>query len=133
MIRALVFAVRTAAVIVILVIAGTASPFLTAANNIAASRVGQSVRTTTANTLKPSACSSTTLSTKVSGGGSFSGTSAANLLVGGSGADTIGGLGGGDCLLGGAGGDALNGGAGADVCIGGPGTDTFTSCETQIQ
>lgn len=133
MIRALVFAVRSAAVIVILIIAGIGSPVLTAANTVATSRLGQSVQTTTANTLKPSGCSSTALSTKVSGSGSFSGTSAANLLAGGSGADTISGLGGGDCLLGGAGGDVLNGGAGTDVCIGGPGTDTFTSCETQIQ
>ena len=130
---ALAFAARALIVVAVLALAGVVSPVLTAANSVAASRVGQSVQTTTANTLKPSSCASITLSTKVSGSGSFSGTSAANLLAGSSAVDTISGLGGADCLLGGAGDDALDGGAGTDVCIGGPGTDTFANCETQIQ
>ena len=110
--------------------AGTA---ITAANSVPASSLGQQAQTTTPNTLKPSACSAISVSTKVAGSGTFSGTSGANLIAGGAGPDSISGLGGNDCILGGAGDETINGGAGTDVCIGGPGTDTFAACETQIQ
>ena len=121
---------RAAAVVLALAALGTA---FGAANTVPATKLGQSAQTITANTLKPATCSAIALTTTITGNGTFSGTSAANLVTGSAGVDTITALGGNDCLLGGAGDDSLDGGAGTDVCIGGAGTDTFTSCATQIQ
>ena len=94
---------------------------LTAANAVPATRLGRTIQTITANTLKPSSCSAITLSTTVTGTGTFSGTAAANLVLGSAAVDTITALGGNDCVLGGGGNDSIDGGAGTDVCIGGPG------------
>lgn len=105
----------------------------TATNSVPATSLGQRTSTTTANNLRPSSCSGVSVTTKVSGSGTFSGTTAANLVTAGAAVDTITALGGSDCVLGGAGNDSIEGGAGTDVCIGGAGTDTFTACETQIQ
>ena len=104
-----------------------------AGNSVPASNAGTSSQPIGPNDLKPSACSALTLTSLITGSGTFSGTSAANLVLGSAGVDTISALGGTDCVLGGGGNDSLNGGTGTDVCIGGPGTDTFTNCETQIQ
>ena len=68
-----------AAVILVMSVAATA---FTAANTIPATRLGQTAQTITADSLKPASCASVSLSTKVSGSGTFSGTSGANLLVG---------------------------------------------------
>ena len=59
------------------------------------------------------------------GGGTFTGTSAADTLTGGEGSDTINGLGGNDTLVGGDGSDRLTGGSGADLLTGGSGDDDF--------
>ena len=121
----------TAAIVFgLLVVSVVAS--LTAANTVPASRAGDSSRSATPDTLKPSACSGITLSAKVSGAGTFGGTNADELISGSAGVDTISARNGNDCVLGGAGNDDLNGGPGTDVCIGGAGTNTFAACETQL-
>lgn len=125
--------VRVLATLAAAVVAGAVVVAHTAANAVPATRVGTSSAAVTANLLKPSSCASLTLSTLVTGTGTFSGTAAANLVLGSAGVDRISALGGSDCVLGGGGNDRLTGGAGIDVCIGGPGTDTFVTCETQIQ
>lgn len=106
----------------------------TASNTVASTKVVDNSSAIGANNLKPTECASITLTAKVTGSGTISGTSAAELLTGSAVADTISGAGGDDCLLGGDGDDYLNGGIGTDVCIGGGGNDTFDkSCETRIQ
>lgn len=115
---------------VILASAITAGAVLTAGNTVPTSKTGRFVTTITANKLKPAACSTITLSTRVNGN---TGTSGADLLLGSAAADTMVGNGGNDCILGGGGDDSIDGGTETDVCIGGPGTDTFVNCETQIQ
>ncbi len=115
-------------------IAVSAATAMTASNSVPATRVGVSSVAITANSLKPAECSALgTLTAIKIGSGSFSGTSAAELVLGSAGADTINAAGGNDCVLGGGGNDSLQGGGGTDVCDGGPGTDTFNSdCETKI-
>ena len=107
----------------------------TAANTVPASRAGNPTESATAQKLKPSACSGITLTTIVTGSGTFSGTAGNDLILGSSAVDTITGGNGNDCILGGNGNDSLDGGGGTDVCIGGPGTDTFpgSRCETATQ
>ena len=120
--------------LLVLVGAGLGS-LLTAANTVPATHLSDSVRSITANTLKPSQCSAITLTTKLTGSGNITGTSAAELITGGTAAQTITGGGGSDCILGGDGDDAIDCGTGTDVAIGGAGTDTNTGgrCETFIQ
>lgn len=103
------------------------------ANVVPATHAGISTRATGPNELKPSDCSSITVSVRVSGSGIITGTAANELVLGSTGIDTISGLDGNDCIVGGGGGDIIDGGLGVDVCVGGPGTDTFVSCETQLQ
>ena len=111
-----------------------ASVAFTATNVVPTTYASQTASAIGANDLKPSECSSITVTAKVTGSGTISGTNAAELITGGAAVDTISGSGGSDCILGGGGDDSLNGGAGTDVCIGGPGTDTFNNnCETRIQ
>jgi Ca2+-binding RTX toxin-like protein len=120
-----------ATLVVVLLIGGmSGGRGLAAGNAIGTSRLARSQTSIGANALKPTSCSAITLSTVVAGA---SGTSGADLLLGGSAADSMNGGSGNDCILGGGGNDTINGGAGTDVCIGGPGTDTFSNCETQIQ
>ncbi|MEO7429238.1 MAG: hypothetical protein ABIY48_07615 [Acidimicrobiales bacterium] len=106
----------------------------TSANAVATTKLSDSSRSITPDTLKPVECAAITLTAKLSGTAVINGASTAELITGSAIIDTIAGNGGNDCLLGGGGNDSLNGGTGTDVCIGGPGTDTFNaSCETQIQ
>jgi Ca2+-binding RTX toxin-like protein len=105
---------------------------MTAANTVPASKAGDSSRAATPDDLKPAACSAITLTAKLSGSGTITGTAAAELITGSAVVDTIQGRQGDDCILAGGGNDSLNGGAGTDVCIGGAGTNTFTNCETQL-
>jgi len=107
-----------------------AIPALANTNAVPTSRAARYVVAITANTLKPSSCSTITLATKISG---VTGTTGNDLLTATASAETIAGLAGNDCILGGGGNDAIDGGTGTDICIGGPGTDTFTNCETAIQ
>jgi Ca2+-binding RTX toxin-like protein len=107
---------------------------LTASSVVPTSMAGRSTRSVTANTLKPTACSTITLSGITTGSGVVTDGTASNLVLGSSVLDTMRGSDGNDCILGGGGNDNLRGENGTDVCIGGPGTDTFYStCETQIQ
>jgi Ca2+-binding RTX toxin-like protein len=115
------------AVLCALIAASTAT---SAGNGVSASRVSRIVQAITANSLKPAACASLSLTTVVAG---VNGTAGNDLLLGSANADVMNGNAGNDCILGGGGNDTIDGGAGTDVCIGGPGTDTFTNCETQIQ
>lgn len=119
--------------VLIVIVAGVVTAW-TAANVIAPSGAGRHAEPVGANEVKPADCVSLTLTTKVSGSGTFAGTSGSDLIIGSSGVDEIDGLEGEDCILGGGGDDAITGGPGSDVCIGGPGNDTFdASCETTIQ
>lgn len=108
---------------------------VSAANSVPATKADNDSRAIATDDLKPTPdCSAITVTNKVNGSGTFSGTNSADLITGSAGVDTISGLNGNDCILGGGGNDSLNGGGGTDVCIGGPGTDTFNaSCETQTQ
>lgn len=107
---------------------------LTASNVVPSSRAADDSRQAAANDIKPVECAVISLASKVSGAGTFNGTSLADLMTGSAGADTMDGLQGDDCLVAGGGADSLRGGPGFDVCIGGPGVDTFhPTCEVQIQ
>lgn len=106
---------------------------VTAGTTVPETRSGQQTSTVSIDELKPSDCSGVAVTAIVSGSGSVSGTSAAELILAGSSVDTVSASGGDDCVVGGGGNDVIGGGAGIDVCIGGPGLDTFTGCETQIQ
>lgn len=89
----------------------------------------------TPDTLKPPECAAITVTALVTGSSSFSGSNAAELVVGSAGADTIAAKGGSDCVVAGGGNDAIDCGVGTDVAVGGPGTDTNTGnrCETFVQ
>ena len=91
----------------------------------------------TADTLKPAACVSITLTAILycpTTGGACDGTDASELIIGSAAVDDIQSGKGDDCILGAGGDDSIRGEQGTDVCIGGPGTDTFhPSCETQTQ
>jgi Ca2+-binding RTX toxin-like protein len=108
---------------------------ITATNVVPATRAGAPTGgAPTANQLKPAACAALNLSTVRVVSGTFTGTGAAELIIGSPGVDTLRGAGRDDCILGGDGNDSLRGDGGTDVCIGGAGTDTFhATCETQIQ
>jgi Ca2+-binding RTX toxin-like protein len=107
---------------------------LTAANVVASSKASDRTRGVDVNEVKPTNCNAITLTNRIVGSGTFTGTAAAELMLGSAGVDDIRGAGGNDCLVGGAGNDTLRGQAGTDICIGGPGTDSFAAnCETQIQ
>jgi Ca2+-binding RTX toxin-like protein len=104
--------------------------------SVPVTRLSRTVLLITPNDLKPPECASVTVTKLlvVTGtGGSVTGTSAAELILGGPNPDTLSGAAGDDCLLGGDGVDILDGGAGTDVCVGGPGLDVFIGCETAIQ
>jgi Ca2+-binding RTX toxin-like protein len=125
---------RPAAVGLLAIVLFSLTSVLSAANSVPVSHAVRRSNTIGANTLKPTACASLTLTALVTGSGLFSGTNASELILGSSGTDTILASGGDDCVVGGGGNDLLNGGAGTDVCDGGPGLDVFDpSCETQIQ
>ena len=121
--------------VVILVVLALASAFsvLTASNTVPVTRAGNPSDPLTAQKLKPSACGALVLAGTVTGGGTFTGTAANDLVLAGAAADRPDGRGGDDCIVAGGGNDTITGGTGNDVCIGGPGTDTFATCETQIQ
>jgi hypothetical protein len=106
---------------------------LTAANTVPPTQVGTSVHAVSVDSLKPAACAGISVSTRIAGSGTFSGTGGSDLLLGSGGGDTITALGGDDCVVGSGGDDTIDGGGGSDVCIGGPGADTFIDCETEIQ
>jgi Ca2+-binding RTX toxin-like protein len=103
---------------------------LSAGSTVPGTNASRTVRSITADSLKPPACSGISVYNRISG---TTGTSGNDLLLGTSGNDVMSAAGGTDCVLGGGGTDAISGGTGTDVCIGGPGTDTFSSCETAIQ
>lgn len=105
---------------------GSAGSALTAANTVPATHAGVSTRSIGANDLKPSACAGITLAQLVTGSGTFTGTTANELILGSFRNDNINGGGGNDCILGGGGNDNFREppGANSTVCIGGPGNDT---------
>jgi len=99
-----------------------------AANTVAASHAGIQTIPITPNSLLPADCSAVVTVTRlVVGSGTFSGTGASELILGGAGSDTISGGGGSDCILGGGGNDTITAGSGsaAVVLMGGPGNDTL--------
>lgn len=125
---------RAALIGLLLLVVATTVSVLAAANDVPPTRAGIDTDPAGANELKPSECDSLTLTNKVSGTGTFNGSSGADLIVGSASADTIDGADGTDCIVGGDGDDSLKGGAGTDVCLGRGGTDTFDpDCETAIQ
>jgi Ca2+-binding RTX toxin-like protein len=126
---------RLSAIGILLLVLVSLASASTAANSVPATRAGSSSRSIGAQDLKPAACASLTLTNVVTGSGSISGTTAADLVLGSSGIDTVTAGNGNDCVVGGGGADIINGGAGTDVCIGGPGIDVLDplTCETAIQ
>lgn len=126
-----VFAALVAALVLAL-----PAPALAAPVSVPLTRLSRTLLLITPNDLKPPECASVTVTKLlvVSGtGGTVTGTSAAELILGGPNADTLSGAAGDDCLVGGGGIDILDGGAGTDVCIGGSELDIFIGCETAIQ
>lgn len=106
---------------------------LAATNTVPGTRIGQQIRSITANELKPPECAAINLTAiVVCTGGNCNGSGASELLLGTANGERLRGRGGSDCIIGGGGDDELTGNGASDVCIGGPGTDTFASCETQI-
>lgn len=125
---------RFAWVALLLLVVASAVSVFAATNNLPPSRAGVEEKPAGPNDLKPSECGSITLTDKLSGTGSITGTAAAELIVASDTADTIDGADGSDCIVAGDGNDHLKGAAGTDVCIGGGGTDTFDpDCETTYQ
>lgn len=119
-------------------LSGSLITALTATSSVPATRADHNLLSIGPNDLKPADCAGITVTTLLTGTGTFSGTGASELVLGGSGVDTIIAGGGDDCILGGGGNDSIQGQSGTDVCIGGPGTDTFGilglgGCETEIQ
>lgn len=105
-----------------------------AANVVPATRADLQALSISPNELKPFNCAGITLTNRVAGSGTFSGTDGNDLIVGSPGIDNIDGQRGNDCILGGGGNDSLRGSQDTDVCIGGPGTDSLhPSCETSVQ
>lgn len=96
-----------------------------AANAVPASRVDQDTFPITANDLKPSRCSSISLSSIVTGSGTFDGTGGDDLILGSAAADTIRGRAGNDCILSGDGSDNVQGNQGTDILLGGDGNDVL--------
>ncbi len=117
---------RIAAIaLAILSLSGLATA-VAAANTVAGSHVDRVAVPITPNSLLPDECSAVIAVTRlVVGSGTFSGTSASELLLGSSGTDDISAGGGNDCVLAGGGNDTLGGGAGTDVLLGGSGDDTL--------
>lgn len=105
-------------------------PATAGGSDVTAGRASHTTRNIVANDFRPPECSMS-ITQVITGSGSFSGTSGADLLLGGAGTDSISGLGGTDCILAGDGDDTLNGGNGTDACLGGRGVNTFVSCETR--
>ncbi|HVM39166.1 MAG TPA: hypothetical protein VM618_00160 [Acidimicrobiia bacterium] len=109
---------------------------LTAANTVAASKIGVDVRAVAVQDKVPAVCQpgTRTYTNIVTNG---AGTAGNDLVLGTSGADTLRGGSGNDCLLGGGANDNLYGEGGTDICYGGPGSDSqeliLGTCETFIQ
>jgi Ca2+-binding RTX toxin-like protein len=128
---------RVSALALVGVLSGSLITALTATTSVPATRADHNLLSIGANDLKPADCAGITVTTLLTETGSFSGTPASELVLGGSGADTII-AGGGDDCIGGGGDDSIQGQSGTDVCIGGPDTDSFGilglgGCETEIQ
>jgi Ca2+-binding RTX toxin-like protein len=135
MIRRILFPLASFAIILMIVVSVVSA--VAAGNTVPPTRLSDTSRAIGVNDLKPPECAAINLVNIVvcpAAGGTCTGTSKSDLILGSANADTITGKGGNDCILGGGGDDSLNGNGGTgDVCIGGPGNDTFTNCETQIQ
>jgi Ca2+-binding RTX toxin-like protein len=117
---------RLGLVALIAVLLLSAASALTAANTVPVTHAGVDTRSIGPNDLKPSPCAGITLTRLVTSTGTFSGTSANELILAGAGNDNINGGGGNDCILGGGGNDNFREPAGRNstVCIGGPGNDS---------
>jgi len=128
------FNLRVAFWILIVTVLISSLTALTAGNTVPGTKLGEVTNSITANTLKPSACSALNLANIIvcpSVGGTCSGTSKNDLILGSAKVDNITGKGGNDCIIGGGGNDTLNGNNGTDVCIGHTG-DTYNSCSTIV-
>lgn len=81
----------------------------------------------TADDLKPVECAAITLTSVVSGSGTFAGAGGTvnELITGSAGVDVISGNGGDDCILAGGGDDTVNGNGEVDVILGQAGNDTL--------
>lgn len=96
---------------------------LAAANSIPRTNMDDRSRPIPINDLAPTECAGITLTNKVSGSGTFSGTDQNDLILGSSGNDDIRGGRGDDCIVAGGGDDTVRGNQGADVILGGAGID----------
>ena len=122
--------------VILSVLIATSVSFAFAANIVVPiTRLTDQSSAVTADTLKPAACTSITLTTILycpAAGGACMGTDASELIIGSAAADDIQSGKGNDCILGAGSDDSIRGEQGTDVCIGGPGTNTFhQSCEMQ--
>lgn len=96
-----------------------------AANSVPTTRIDEDSFPITANALKPGRCSAISLTTLITGSGTFDGSGGNDLILGSAGADTIRGRAGDDCILAGDGNDAVQGNQGADILLGGDGNDAL--------
>ncbi len=116
---------RLAGVILLLLGAVSLLNAMAAANSVPATRLEADSIPITANDLKPARCNGISLSTVVTGSGSFDGTGGNDLILGSAGADAIRGRAGNDCILSGDGNDDVQGNQGTDILLGGDGDDTL--------
>lgn len=117
-----------AAALLLVVVAATVTAGFTASTNVPASHVGSSVQAGTIAQLRPTGCSSLTLSSLVAASGTFTNTASHALIVGTSGVDKITDDGSDNCIVGGGGKDTVKASP-SDVCIVGPTKGaTYTGC-----
>ncbi|HSL42969.1 MAG TPA: hypothetical protein VK897_06020 [Anaerolineales bacterium] len=127
---------RLAVITVVMLIVPSVFFALAANILVPATRLTNQARPITPDTVKPTVCSTITLTTIVycpAGGGNCDGTNASELILGSPNIDLIQGKGGSDCILGGGGDDEITGSQATDICIGGPGVDVLKKCEISIE
>jgi Ca2+-binding RTX toxin-like protein len=127
---------RLAGAVAAIVLLGPVLPAGAANITVPQTHLSRGIRTKILNEYLPAQCAGMNVSRLVVRGASnpASGTTQADLILGGPAADTLNGDKGNDCIVGGDGIDTFNGGGGTDVCIGGGGLDLiFLGCETAIQ
>jgi hypothetical protein len=124
-----VFAARTGAGLVVLLVTLTLVTSFTASTNVPTSDVGTVTSARSIAQLAPLGCSSLGLTVLVQGSGTFSNNQSKALVLGSAGNDTITDTGSGDCIVGGGGTDTVTGTA-TDLCVTGPTLSVVSPCPT---
>jgi signal peptidase I len=125
--------IRVAAGLLALIILGTLLISFTASNNVPASKVGITVTIPQLSEFAPTGCNSLTITSFVTGSGTFTNNLSHVIIVGSAGVDNITDHGTGNCIIGGGGKDKVIAPS-TDICIIGPTSGaTYGSCTTKSQ